>query len=206
MRKLVEKTHKDVFDADIKGGISYFLLDKGYVGGVEFNAEVIDLQARLEMCGMLSAANDKPTKLLERHGSISTLCKSSNIDPNTQECEQGVPCLFSSRRGGWKSIKADLITKGSHKEMWKVAISRVIGSDSCEMLKANVHLVPAGCVVSNSFRFFCFSTEEEQKKFYYYLTSDSVLKLISMVKRTPNLSKSTFRFVPNIRDPSLLSA
>ena len=213
LREIVILDPKEVFDINLMGGLSYFVLDRGYIGETTFDGKSVDLKALYEKYGAIAVEHDdlvdRAMALITEHGGLLPYYHGQmtfNVMSNHQSVEDGIPCLFSRQNGWSKFVSPDGVKNLHLKDKWKVIFPEANGtiSDDLQHIKKFVRCLAPGSIVSQSFIFFEFDTEAEQQAFFRYITSDAVLKLVAKCKITQHFSADTFRFVPNIRDASLL--
>jgi len=189
-------------NADIKGGISYFLTEKGYTGDVDFTSDKIYSKRNLKLNDIITL-NDNSSiiekiKLRCEKNYSSFFRRNGHINTNdyrleTIKNEKSVECMASRNR-------TLFINKGSFDEnstflnYHKVYTPLAQGRGYNRITKIN-YLEP-GKVCNASYIVFCFGTKEECESFICLLNTDLAQLLISSLKPTQSLTSKCFENIP----------
>ena len=196
-------------DVEIKGGVSYFLLDKNYTGNtVNFDGITIDLRKMVADYDMIikneTPEMKKALQLVNRYGSLERIIESKStfgIETNFEDDNviNGVEFLCSSRKGGSRFISRSKIKNPHLINKYKVVIPAMLGDGKTNLLDKNdiIKLDP-GKITNATFIFVVFDTQEERDLFYDYIRSDKVLPLVHVCVNTQHYSPRSFRLVPDL--------
>lgn len=197
LKVLVDKP--DVFKSvDIKGGVSYFLLENGYKGDCLFNNNIINFN------NDLITNDDLLINKIKKFNKFSILLNSDqyfsirNKDDRflSQEETDTIKCYVSKQNGNIKYIKSDKLKITNNHNKYKVFLPTASGSkNNIGELGRMIIGLPTE-VSSRSFVHFAFDTYQECESFISYLNIDIVKKLIGIKKQTQLVKKDCFSLVP----------
>jgi hypothetical protein len=204
---LVSINHIDdnkFFDgADVKGGISYFLLDKGFKGSPTFNGDVIDLKkydiipndVRKETFTLIDKViNDN--NIQHRFNSQSHFSIKTN-DIRFKDSGD-IKCYVSKQKGNIKYLD-DIDFTGTKVDKWKLLIPAASGKGGMnEEFYNRIEIAEPGEVCSESFVFFDFDSKEELIVFKSYLETGFFSYLVRLRKIKQHVTSDIFKWVPDI--------
>jgi site-specific DNA-methyltransferase (adenine-specific) len=199
LKKLIDAN--DVFkNVEIKGGVSYFLLEKGFTGECLYNNTT-----RVFKNDIITNKNyDDIISKLSKHNNFKQHLKSDqyfgirNVDNrflNKMESDC-VTCYVSSRNGNIKYIKKDNLDIKSNYNKYKVMLPTASGSKTNIGTLGRIIIAKPTEVCSRSFVHFAFDTLEECESFISYINTDIIKTLISIKKQTQLVKKDCFSLVP----------
>ncbi len=197
LKILVDKGN--IFESvDIKGGVSYFLLDKTHKGECLYNNKLQKFENNL----IVDTNDDELINNIKKFSNFSEYLisdqyfKIRNKDIRFNDDENNIRCFVSKQNGSIKHIKESelYITKNHNK--YKVFIPTASGSkNNIDELGRLIIGYPCD-VASRSFVHFSFNTLFECESFISYIETDIVKKLIKLKKQTQLVKKDCFSLVP----------
>jgi site-specific DNA-methyltransferase (adenine-specific) len=193
---------------EIKGGVSYFLIDNFYSGDVYINNSKINREL-LKNLGII-LENSKHYKILNKiinkTESFSKLVKSRNffgklIDgkktlQNGFECidnfkEDHLKCYVSKKEGFLKYIDRSLINNDG------VNSFKVLTTKGTNIGKqGNTFLAKPNEICSETYLVIICENENESINILNYFKTNLFRYIFKLINNTQNSSKSTYRFVP----------
>jgi site-specific DNA-methyltransferase (adenine-specific) len=215
--KLIKHYHnsKDVFqNAEITGGVSYFLYDNDYNSNlVNFNGEKVNLSKQVETFGMvlynqeMNLVKNIIDKLPKER--LSKIFKSKGyfgIKTNGTQMTGNIICYFSNQRGvkmnmetkngRYYSYVNDYTDNGNVINDWKVITSSAYGANPNGI--GEINLINPNEICSESFIFFNFKTKKEATNFISYINTNFVKFLISIKKNKQDVTSIVFELVPQV--------
>lgn len=195
--KILNDVESNVFETvDIKGGVSYFLLEKGFINkclynGIEtiFNDIITDKHYdNIEDNYSKYLFNDQYFDIKNKD---ERFLKEKEVDT--------VKCYVSLNNGGEVYIKRNLLKNKENINKWKVLIPTASGSKKDIGVLGRMIIAKPDEVCSRSFVHFCFDTEIECINFVEYLNSDFAKNVIKLKKQTQLVKKDTFSLLPVIK-------
>jgi len=189
----------NIFDeVDIKGGVSYFLLEKDYNGECIYNGEKITFSNNI-----ITKYNSLIDKVKE-YDSFSRLLNSDQYFKIRNKDDRfllapekdTVKCYVSKQNGNIKYIKKDLLKITNNHNKYKVFLPTASGTKSdIEKLGRTIIGLPKE-VASRSFVHFAFDSYDECESFISYINTDIIKQLIGIKKQTQLVKKDVFSLVP----------
>lgn len=200
LKALNEIDSVKTFGINIKGGCSYFLLEKGYVGKTLVNDEkMVDLQA-LEFIN-LTLTKDEISyikKTADRPKMSASLCGQSTFGIKTNDkrfAPDGIRCKFSERKGGWQTVQSSAVKREDLVDTWKAVCPAAVGEGG-EDLSANWRVLKPGEIYNESYVGFCFDTKVKAEACIAHLKTPIVCRLISVKKIKQHVTAEVFSLVP----------
>jgi site-specific DNA-methyltransferase (adenine-specific) len=191
----------DIFgkNIEIKGGVSYFLLDKNYCGDVLFNEKHITFSQNIISTDNISTLIEKiiKTENISSEFNSGSYFKIETNDKRVSD-KNDIKCFMSKNNGYIKYIsKSDLDIKPNIKK-WKVLIPSASGSKNNIGSLGNIRIAKPNEVCSASFVHFAFDTELESTNFSLYIKTNLIKYLIKLRKPTQRVKKDIFEWVPKL--------
>jgi site-specific DNA-methyltransferase (adenine-specific) len=191
-------------NADVKGGVSYFILDKRDKSeDVNFNGKLINLknydiipnEISLDTFSLIDKVS-KVKNIQSRFNSQSHFKVKTN-DVRLKDTGL-VRCYVSKQKGNIKYL-SDINFESTKINKWKLLIPAASGKGGMEENFYNrVEVACPGEVCSESFVFFDFDSREELDNFKSYLTSDFFSYLVRLRKIKQHVTSDVFKWVPDI--------
>jgi site-specific DNA-methyltransferase (adenine-specific) len=190
---------------DIKGGVSYFLSNKGYSGKVKFVYKDKESYRDFKSFGVvfinnydeilnkviLKTKNNNLSSKFRRNGSIQTNDKRmSNV-----QLDGFIECLASRNRNLFidiNSISIDNSYLNSHK-----VVTPLAQGNAYAKIDKFIYLPPLS-VANSSYILFEFDSKNECDNFIDFLKIDFIQFLISIRKNTQSLTSGCFIYLPNL--------
>ena len=193
----------DIFgpSVEIKGGVSYFFIDKSYSGKTNFNGELIDLN-KFDILVNKTEAFSLITKLMkyENLSKISNPRSFFNISTNdkklvdTKVDDNYIKCYVSKQKGFEKWININDIKNSNKLNYYRVATPRA-ATKGGEGL-GNLFILNNNECFSDSYMAFFVNTVEEAESLLSYLKTRFCNYIISLRKISQTVKINTFDWVP----------
>jgi site-specific DNA-methyltransferase (adenine-specific) len=199
MKFLVDKG--DYFkNVDIKGGVSFFLLEKHYKGECLYNNEYRTFSNNLITNKEDMIIIDKLSNLpcFNTYLNSDQYFNIRNIDDRflNDKVDNCVTCYVSKKNGTIKYIKKNTLKITKNHMKYKVFLPTASGSKNNIGIIGRVVIGSPSDVSSRSFVHFAFDTYFECESFVSYLNTELVKKLIKIKKPTQLMKKDCFSLVP----------
>lgn len=203
LKVLVDKG-QDVFPTiDLKGGVSYFLLDKNYKDNEclynwnkqAFKHNLILKKEDTDFLDKIDYSKNFSDDLIgEQYFWIG------NSDKRFKEKSDGNDylCYVSKKNGGIKWIDKTMIQKNKLVDSYKVLIPTASGSKKDIAVLGDMIIAKPYEICSRSYSHFSFESEKEARSFLSYLNTKFAKKLIAIKKQTHLVKKDTFSLLPKI--------
>lgn len=200
LKKLVDIKGEVFRDVEIKGGVSYFLLEKDYNGDCLYNGK----NRKFNNDIISTDDNDNLLEKLSVYKKFSSLLNSDqyfgirNSDKRflSENTNNSIICHVSSKNGNIKYLKLDeIVIKPTHYK-YKVFIPTASGSKNNIGTLGRIVIGNPTDICSRSFVHFAFNSKNECDSFISYINTKIVKKLISLKKQTQLVKKDCFSFVP----------
>jgi site-specific DNA-methyltransferase (adenine-specific) len=190
-------------NADIKGGICYFLSDKTYIGLTNVNQTNLDL-TKFEILPTIIDENVfNLTKKLDSYKNIQDLFRSKNsfgIKTNDKRLSNtgAVKCSTSLSNGLFKFIPTDVVKSHDELAKYKIAIPCAYGKGGSEEKTFYTRIVELkpNEVCNESFVYFSFSNQTEANSFKSYIQTTFVKFLVKLRKIKQDITTDVFKWVP----------
>ena len=200
LKKLVDIKGEVFRDVEIKGGVSYFLLESGYNGNCLYNGQNRKFNNNI----ISTDDNDIILNKIKEYKKFSSLLNSDqyfgvrNSDKRFQSenTNNSIICHVSSKNGNTKYIKLDEIVIKPTYYKYKVFIPTASGSKNNIGSLGRIVIGNPTDICSRSFVHFAFNTKSECDSFISYINTEVIKKLISLKKQTQLVKKDCFSFVP----------
>jgi site-specific DNA-methyltransferase (adenine-specific) len=193
-------------NADIKGGISYFLLDKEYndFPYLSFLSSKFDLKSNPEI---LTIRDLNGLKIYEKASKLKSIdyrfcpksfwgVKTNSKDFLNFEEKNSILCYVSKAKGFKKYILKNRVQNIDKINKWKVILRAADGKgyDSTSYC----FIAKPGEICSESYVLFIFDTEIEAINFVKYFNTKIFKYLMSIKKIKQDVTKEVFSIIPDI--------
>ena len=214
LKLIEEKDPVEIFKLPIKGGVSYFVIDRDYKDNeVIINGKKMNLKNQLNKYGVVvpyfTEVHDSIlSKIQNKTQSYcdSIFNRSQNIwgietnDERFQKVKtsKNILCRVSKQKGNVLYFPVSKLKTKNHIDNWKVIIASMVGADpnGRENLSNYYSLLKPDSVCSKSYRFFGFDSKEKAENFLKYLQTNFVNFLVKIMKIKPDIVEGTYKFVP----------
>lgn len=215
-------TNNEYFNnLNIRGGVSYFLMDKNNNDKVEFNGVMVDLKSQYQSLGFI-LMNQNDSNIIEnilnkisKYNKMSIIFNSQSyfgLKTNHKKIsESGHKCYFSSRQKN--SLGLNLDDKSEYFayvdsikdtkrliDRWKVITPAAYGFVTKDINTYNqigrIFISEPNEVCTESFVFFDMSTKNECENLSSYLRTNFVKFLISIRKNKQHVTSKIFENIP----------
>lgn len=188
-------------NADIKGGVCYFHLNKSYNGDIIFNGSNLNLDNIDIIPNNLLSETFSLINKVAKNNNIQKLFNSQghfNIKTNDIRFSDigDIKCIVSKQKGNIKYLSnIDLSNKKVDK--WKLAIPSASGKGGMyEQFYNRIEILNPGEVCSESFIFFDFNSKNELLFFKSYLETKLFSFLVRLRKIKQHVTSDIFKWVP----------
>lgn len=188
---------------DLKGGVSYFLLEENYKGKCLYNSIEQDFPHNL----ILSKENNELLNKIDYKNNFSDGLKGEqyfkigNNDKRliNEKNKDFIPCYVAQKHWTIKYInKKEIDTTKETYNQYKVLIPTASGTKKEVGILGNILIAKPWEVCSRTYTHFWFNTLQEAKNFISYLNTDIVKRLIKLKKHTHLVKKDTFSLLPKV--------
>jgi site-specific DNA-methyltransferase (adenine-specific) len=200
LKILKDVKEKNFSNVEIKGGVSYFLIEKGYKDKCLYN----NLYRKFNYNIITNENVDTLLEKLKEYDTFSKYLNSDqyfgirNIDKNflSERNTNCVKCFVSKKNGDIKYIEKNKLRIKPNYNKYKVFLPIASGSKHEIGTLGRIIIGEPTDICSRTFVHFSFETLDECKSFVSYLNTDIIKKLISLRKQTQLVKKDCFSFVP----------
>lgn len=193
-------------DADVAGGVSYFLWDKDYNGDCDFNGTIrplneYDIIVREEMSRQIL----KKVKLLNESTmeSIVSVSKPYGFRASVEPLEIGTPCYFKQAIGK-KFVDSDIVVDSRNDiNKWKILVpkSPIAGQTDFNKplsLYTNIIIAEPGSVCTETYIVVnSFNSKELADNFVVYLKTKFFRFMVRMRVTSQDVTRECYSFVPD---------
>lgn len=190
----------DTFEksADIKGGVSYFLIESGYKGDIFYNDVVKDFSN-----GIIT--NEDNSSLVEKmmsHTNMSALLNTGayfGIETNDKRLTDdntGIKCYMSVQNGRVKYLPNNITINKPNINKYKVLVLSASGSKKNIGDMGRMEVAFPNEIHSASFSHFVCDSLDECYSLISYLNTKLIRYMISLNKPTQRVKKAVFNYVP----------
>jgi site-specific DNA-methyltransferase (adenine-specific) len=189
---------------EIKGGVSYFLIERNYIGDTYFNDKKVDLKSYDIIPNDLSVPTFSLIDKIKNLQNIQTLFNSKGhfkIKTNDIrfKIDSDIKCIVSKQKGNIKYVDSNVVNSNSKINKWKIMIPSASGKGGMtENFYNRIEIGEPSVVCSESFIFFDFDSEIEMNYFKSYLTTRFVSYLVGLRKIKQDVTSDIFKWVPMI--------
>ena len=191
-------------NADVKGGISYFLLDKNHKSDkVLFNNEYLDLKKYDIIPNDLRKETFSIISKIINYNNIQYRFNTQShfkVKTNDKRLKDigNVKCFVSKQKGNIKYL-SNVDFTGTKIDKWKLMIPAACGKGGMsENFYNRIEIGEPGDVCSESFVFFDFDSKEELEVFKSYLETNFFSYLVRLRKIKQHVTSDIFKWVPDI--------
>ena len=199
------ENHKFFGGTDIKGGLSYFVCQKGYNGECEFSYNGQTSNRNFKKSGhiFLDIRNENiAEKVVDKINksnlklSSAMYVRNGHINTNDQrltEDDSGIPCFASKNRKLYvqkNNIDLNAVNYGKYKAINQLA--QGVGQD----IISDFIFCDKSEIANSSFIAFPFDTEKETRNFINYMSLKPVKFLVALRKSTQAITSTCFDYVP----------
>ena len=186
------------FNLSIKGGCSYFVIEKGYVGDANFNGTQINLRNVNTLLNLLSDVDLSKVTIPDK--CITELYHSKgtfDIRSNDKRFGTGkLVCKVSKQKGDWTTITKIDDNKKEYLNKWKISFPAAMGKGGDIYKESNIVIIKPNQVVSESFIFFEAESEEHATLLKKWFMLEENLELFRIKKIKQDLTSETFSLIP----------
>jgi len=186
-------------NADIKGGVCYFILDSNYYGDIIFNGELLNIENIDIIPNDISKETFEIIDKVIKYNNIQTLFNSQghfNIKTNDNRFldEGDIKCFVSKQKGLIKYLN-NIDLSGKKVNRWKLAIPSASGKGGMlEEFYNRIEIIKPFDVCSESFIFFDFDSEKELLSFKSYLETRFFSFLVRLRKIKQHVTSDIFKW------------
>jgi len=186
-------------NADIKGGVCYFILDSNYYGDIIFNGELLNIENIVIIPNDISKETFEIIDKVIKYNNIQTLFNSQghfNIKTNDNRFldEGDIKCFVSKQKGLIKYLN-NIDLSGKKVNRWKLAIPSASGKGGMlEEFYNRIEIIKPFDVCSESFIFFDFDSEKELLSFKSYLETRFFSFLVRLRKIKQHVTSDIFKW------------
>lgn len=187
---------------EIKGGISYMIIDNNYQGNCNFNGIETDL-SKYDILVEPNYFNILNKLLKFANNGLDKICigRGDNvfgIQTNDKKvCDNGELVCYMSKQKGFKMfIDKKNVKKNIYVEKWKVITSRASGSNKLLGVFGNSFIGKPNEVYSGSYISFIVNSKEEAKSLLSYINSKFSNFMLSLRKISQDIKPDTCKWIP----------
>lgn len=197
--------------ADIKGGVSYFVIDNENTKETfELNNIVYDRKVALDF--LPYSLNERELKILDKLLKYDKFqlsnyrpkgfyeIKSNDNRFKNESTESSILCYVAENKGGTKYIEHDELSSKAVNDInkYKIFTSSSSGNTENPYYLGKIKKVGMNSICSESLVSWVFDNENDMEDWYKYINSKIVRFSISCIKTKHDVSKNSFSLIPNI--------
>jgi len=184
---------------EIKGGISYMIMDNNYSGECLFNDKKtnlsnFDILINPEYIGILNKT---------KSSGLNNICigRGDNVfgiqtnDKRISESGEMV-CYMSKQKGFKKFIDRSNVKKSEHIDKWKLITTRASGSNKKLGVFGNSFIGSPSEIYSGSYISFVVNTKDEAASLLSYIKSKFANFMLSLRKTSQTIKSDTCKWIP----------
>lgn len=191
-------------NVEIKGGVSYFLIDKSYTGLTKFNEFDIDIKKYDIIPTSVSSDNFSLIDKFMNCDNISRICigqgysgvtSNDNRLTDTKLNDGDLTCYVSIKNGLKKYINPDKLKSIDTINSWKVFTARS-STKGGSGFGRHFYIGEPGEICNQSYIVFIVNSKEEAESLKSYLSTKFVNKMLSLRKITQDSKPDTCKWIP----------
>jgi site-specific DNA-methyltransferase (adenine-specific) len=198
--KILNECDDNIFpNTDIKGGVSYFLISKSYIGDILFNGSLNKFESgivsSMDINILIKYIKNQNKFLSDIFNSGSYFKIETNDNRLSNVNNGGLRCYMSKMNGLIKYINPELVDRPNTYK-YKLLVPSASGGKNGIGVLGRFEISEPNEVCSSSFVHFALETMEECENLKRYLSTDFVKILIKIKKPTQRVKKDIFSLIP----------
>jgi len=199
------KDPSDVFGkgVEIKGGISYMLIDSNYKGDCLYNDKLVNLSLYDILLDPNYVNLVNRVKNTNVHAGLDTICigRGDNVfgiqtnDKRVSDSDD-IICYMSKHKGYQKYINLNQIKNSKYLNLWKVITAEAAGSNKKLGIFGNSFIGKPNEVYSGSYISFVLNSEIECLSLLSYIKTKFSMFFLSLRKSSQHIKPDTCKWIP----------
>jgi hypothetical protein len=196
------------FNLDIKGGVSYFLLETGYSGEVKVNGVNRDCKKILSDYGILLFLTKIEEEILNKTYSKKTMdnifksqstfgVKTNDYRLSDDQFPQSIKCKVSKQKGNWKYFPFKEVKNIDIAKKYKLVFPAAYGKGNDFYRENDIFIVNPNEIVSESYIFFE-GNKEYIENLYSYMDTRLIRFLFYLKKTKQHVTSTVFGYIPQM--------